>query len=74
MALEEIELYDNRIRVIENLSHLTNLVFLDISFNRIKVIEGLETLVKLRKLYLVSNRIKKVRLNQSEFGIFLILD
>lgn len=34
--LEELELYDNRIRTIENLSHLSKLVFLDLSFNRIK--------------------------------------
>lgn len=53
-------MYDNRIRVIENISHLTNLTYLDLSFNRIKVVQGLETLVNLKKLYLVSNRIKKV--------------
>ena len=38
LALEQIELYDNRIRHIENLSHLQNLVFLDLSYNRIKEI------------------------------------
>ena len=38
IELEEIELYDNRIRHITNLEHLTNLVFLDLSFNRIKEI------------------------------------
>ena len=53
-------MYDNRIRVIENIAHLTNLTYLDLSFNRIKVVQGLETLVNLKKLYLVSNRIKKV--------------
>ena len=56
-----MELYDNRIRTLENLGHLTNLVYLDLSFNRIRVIEGLDTLVNVKKLYLVSNRIKKVR-------------
>lgn len=46
--------------MIENIAHLTNLVYLDLSFNRIAHIQGLETLTGLRKLYLVSNRIKKV--------------
>ena len=36
--LEEIELYDNRIRHIDNLAHLRNLVFLDLSYNRIREI------------------------------------
>ena len=36
--LEELELYDNRIRTIENISHLGKLIFLDLSFNRIKEI------------------------------------
>ena len=36
--LEELELYDNRIRHITNIAHLTKLVFLDLSFNRIKEI------------------------------------
>lgn len=58
--MEELELYDNRIRVIENLSHLKNLTILDLSFNRIKIINGLDGLVNLRKLFLASNRIRKV--------------
>tara|TARA_B110000285_G_C14720189_1_gene421800 strand:+ start:156 stop:317 length:162 start_codon:yes stop_codon:yes gene_type:complete len=36
IELEEIELYDNRIRHITNVEHLTNLTHLDLSFNRLK--------------------------------------
>jgi len=45
--LEQLELYDNRIKKIENLAHLTNLRVLDISFNRVGKIEGIEALVNL---------------------------
>lgn len=38
LLLEEVELYDNRIRRIENIGQLTNLVVLDLAFNRIKEI------------------------------------
>ena len=45
---------------IENISHLTELRVLDLSFNNIKVIEGLETLTKIQHLYLLSNKIKVI--------------
>ena len=40
--LEEIELYDNRIRHIDNINHLHKMIFLDISFNRVKEIRCID--------------------------------
>ena len=60
--LYELELYDNRISVIENLSTLTNLVILDLSFNAIREVTpgSLDRLVNLKKLYLSANKIKVI--------------
>jgi Leucine-rich repeat (LRR) protein len=58
--LEELDLYDNRIRMISNISHLTKLKQLDLSFNNFKKIEGIETLDKIEQLFFVSNRITNV--------------
>ena len=43
---------------IANISHLTTLKWLDLSFNNIKVMEGLESLVNLTDLSLFNNQIK----------------
>jgi protein phosphatase 1 regulatory subunit 7 len=37
-----LDLYDNRLKKIENLETLVNLEVLDLSFNNIKIIENLE--------------------------------
>lgn len=59
-SLEQLELYQNHIRRIDNIQHLTNLRVLDLSFNNIRRIEHLETLVNLRELFLSSNKISKI--------------
>lgn len=51
---------NNSIEKIENLNHLTNLEWLDLSFNKIEVIEGLEMLVNLKDLSLYKNSIEIV--------------
>ena len=43
---QELELYDNQIKKLENLSGLVNLKMLDVSHNMLRRIEGLEGLVK----------------------------
>jgi Leucine-rich repeat (LRR) protein len=48
---------NNIIEKIENIDHLTNLKWLDLSFNRIKTIEGLDKLVNLTDLTLYNNQI-----------------
>ncbi|KAI9318557.1 P-loop containing nucleoside triphosphate hydrolase protein, partial [Dichotomocladium elegans] len=60
LSLTELDLYDNKISHIRNLSHLTTLTYLDLSFNKIKHIGHLEELVNLTDLFLVSNRISKI--------------
>eukprot|EP00960_Hanusia_phi_P049833 759816-Hanusia_phi.AAC.5 len=55
-ALVKLQLDNNIIEKIENISHLTNLEWLDLSFNNIGTIEGLENLVKLTDL-----RIEKLK-------------
>ena len=61
--LEELELYDNRLVRIENINHLSKLVFLDLAFNAIKEITpgSLDGLVNLKKLFLSANKIKKIQ-------------
>ncbi|CDI85821.1 hypothetical protein, conserved [Eimeria praecox] len=59
-TLEQLELYQNHIKRIDNIQHLTNLRVLDLSFNNIRRIEHLETLVNLRELFLSSNKIAKI--------------
>jgi protein phosphatase 1 regulatory subunit 7 len=48
------------IKEIRNVSHLINLLVLDLSFNKIERIENLDQLVNLEKLYLASNRISEI--------------
>ncbi|ORZ02430.1 hypothetical protein BCR43DRAFT_481537 [Syncephalastrum racemosum] len=59
-TLVELDLYDNKISHIRNLSKLTNLKMLDLSFNKIKHIKHIEALVNLVDLYFVSNRISHI--------------
>jgi len=56
-TLEYLDLYENRIEVMEDLGQLTRLTYLDLSFNSIKIIQGLEGLQSLKDLFLVSNKI-----------------
>jgi Leucine-rich repeat (LRR) protein len=55
-ALVKLQLDNNIIEKIENISHLTNLEWLDLSFNNISKIEGLDSLLKLTDLSLFNNR------------------
>ena len=52
----KLQLDNNIIEKIENISHLTNLEWLDLSFNNISRIEGLDSLLKLTDLSLFNNR------------------
>ena len=45
-TLQELELYDNQIKKLENLSGLVNLKMLDVSHNMLRRIEGLEGLAR----------------------------
>ena len=45
-VIQELELYDNQIKKLENLSGLVNLKMLDVSHNMLRRIEGLEELVR----------------------------
>ena len=59
-ALHTLCLDNNVINRIENLGHLTNLIWLDLSFNNITKIEGLETLIHLKDLTLYHNQIEHI--------------
>lgn len=59
-CITELDFYDNQIEKIENLSQLTTLEILDLSFNKLKRIENLDELINLRKLYFVHNQINKI--------------
>lgn len=59
-TLQQLELYQNHIKCIDNVQHLTNLRVLDLSFNKIKRIENLAPLVHLKELFLSSNKISKI--------------
>jgi len=60
--LEHLELYQNLIKKIENISHLTKLTNLDLSFNKIRSSEPLSACPfdKLVRLYLSSNKIQDI--------------
>ncbi len=58
--MEHLEVYQGLVKEIRNISHLTNLRILDLSFNKITKIEGVESLVNLEKLYLSNNRISVI--------------
>lgn len=55
--LTKLQLDNNIIRKIENLDHLVNLRWLDLSFNNITKIEGLDKLTQLTDLSLFNNEI-----------------
>ncbi|KAJ9443616.1 Dynein regulatory complex subunit 3 [Diplonema papillatum] len=57
-VLTKLQLDNNNIRKIENLDHLSNLVWLDLSFNKITKIGGLGELRKLEDLTLHCNDIE----------------
>jgi len=73
VKLEELRLDNNKIKKIENISHLVHLKWLgniknfflfnfyeDLSFNAIEKIEGLTELRKLQDISLYSNQIKEI--------------
>ncbi|SCV04804.1 LANO_0G12530g1_1 [Lachancea nothofagi CBS 11611] len=60
-TMEDIDLYDNKIKHISNnINKLVNLKSLDLSFNKIKHIKNLENLTNLENLYFVQNKIEQV--------------
>ena len=59
--MEEIDLYDNRIKHISKSVNLfPNLKTLDLSFNKIKNIKNIDRLTKLENLYFVQNKISTI--------------
>eukprot|EP01062_Namystynia_karyoxenos_P017647 TRINITY_DN16523_c0_g1_i1.p1 TRINITY_DN16523_c0_g1~~TRINITY_DN16523_c0_g1_i1.p1 ORF type:complete len:548 (+),score=175.19 TRINITY_DN16523_c0_g1_i1:82-1725(+) len=74
--LDELELYDNKIRVLQNLDNLRCLRVLDLSYNNIRIIENLDCLAgSLEVLFLTENKITKIqglekltKLRQLELG------
>lgn len=75
-GLEKLDLYQNKIKAIENIQHLTYLEyvseiryraifsifrFLDLSFNEIRIIENLDTLVNMKSLLLANNKIERIQ-------------
>lgn len=60
-TLEEFELFDNKLRRIDNLDNLRCLKILDLSYNNIRIIEGLSELHTLETLYLTENKITKIQ-------------
>ncbi|KAK9455778.1 hypothetical protein V1511DRAFT_521402 [Dipodascopsis uninucleata] len=62
-VLKELDLYDNRIKHIENLENTPFrdvIENLDLSFNKIKAISNVNKLKNLRNLYFVQNKISKI--------------
>lgn len=57
-ALEDLDLYDNRISKIEGLNGLSHLKSLDLSFNLLRRIENLDQLISLNTLYLIQNKVR----------------
>ncbi|ESP03295.1 hypothetical protein LOTGIDRAFT_176394, partial [Lottia gigantea] len=61
LDIRELKLYDNRIKVIENLDHLKELSCLQLQHNRIRAIgKGLSQLKKIKTLRLDSNLLLKL--------------
>lgn len=59
-SLRSLELGGNRLRSLENLSHLTNLEELWVGKNKITSLQGIAPLTKLRVLSIQSNRLTKL--------------
>ncbi|SCU97645.1 LAFA_0G12464g1_1 [Lachancea sp. 'fantastica'] len=60
-TMEEIDLYDNKIKHISSsVNRLTELKSLDLSFNKIKHIKNVDQLTKLEHLYFVQNKISTI--------------
>jgi Leucine-rich repeat (LRR) protein len=60
--LEKLELYDNHIEVIENISHLHNLKVLDLSFNAIREMVNLsECCPLLEEVYIAQNKLRTIQ-------------
>ncbi|CDO93514.1 unnamed protein product [Kluyveromyces dobzhanskii CBS 2104] len=60
-SMEEIDLYDNRIKHISKSVNLfPNLKTLDLSFNKIRTIKNVDNLGNLENLYFVQNKISKI--------------
>lgn len=60
-TMEELDLYDNRIKHIsKNTNKLINLKNLDLSFNKIKHIKNIDQLTNLENLYFVQNKISTI--------------
>lgn len=57
----ELDLYDNKVKVVRNLETLPHLRKLDLSYNQIRDVQGLDTLSSLEELYLVENKIKVIQ-------------
>ena len=60
IALEGLNLSNNKIAKIENLDALGKLEYLDLANNKIGKIEGLDALGNLKILYLDDNKIEKI--------------
>lgn len=58
--IKYLNLFNNNIKIMENLNGLTNLITLILSFNEIKSIEGIEACVNLKKIDLNHNFISKI--------------
>jgi len=59
-SLDFLELYDNQISVLSQLTTLTNLTTLDISFNVIRSMAPVSSCPLLRELYIANNKITKI--------------
>ncbi|KAH3672401.1 hypothetical protein WICMUC_004237 [Wickerhamomyces mucosus] len=72
--LEELDLYDNRIKHISSRLNLKiKLITLDLSFNLIKNIKNIENLINLKNLYFIENKISEIT-NISHFENLQVLE
>ena len=60
--LLELDLFDNKIKIVKNLSNMPQLVKLDLSYNQIHSLTtmSMSSLTNLKELYLVENRIREI--------------
>ena len=57
-TLIDIDLYDNEIKAIPDMSGYQRLISLDLSFNRIREISGVADLSGLKSLFLINNKVR----------------